>query len=67
MAKIMIKPQEPIKDALRRFKKMCDKEGIINHAKRSRYYEKPSVRKRREEAERLKSIRRGKKGGARRR
>ena len=65
MAKIIVKPDEQIKDALRRFKKICDKEGIINQAKRSNYYEKPSERRRREEAERLKSIRRAQKPSSR--
>jgi small subunit ribosomal protein S21 len=67
MAKVIIRPDEAIRDALKRFKKMCDKEGIINTAKRSNYYEKPSERRRREEAERLKSIRRAQRGKGRRR
>jgi len=70
MAKIIVKTDEQIKDALKRFKKLCDKEGIINTAKRTSYYEKPSERKRREEAERLKAIRRAQKtsaGGRRKR
>ena len=57
MVKVMVKPNEPIKEALRRFKKLCDKEGIINRVKRCARYEKPSERKRREEIERMKSLR----------
>lgn len=61
MAKIILKGTEPLKDALRRFKKICDKEGIINRTKRAARYEKPSERRRREELDRLKTIRKAQK------
>lgn len=61
MAKIIIKSSEPLKEALRRFKKMCDKEGIINRTKRSGHYEKPSQRRRRESLDRMKTIRKAQK------
>jgi small subunit ribosomal protein S21 len=32
---------------VRRFKKMCEKEGLVKDIKRNSYYEKPSERKRR--------------------
>lgn len=63
MAKIQITGDENIRDALRRFKKMCDKEGIINHSKRIAYFEKPSEKKRREESRRIKNIKRAQKLG----
>lgn len=56
MAKVLITGDETVREALRRFKKMCDKEGIINQSKRAAYYEKPSERRRREESRRLKNI-----------
>jgi len=61
MAKVIVKPNEPISEALRRFKKLCDKEGIINRSKRASRYEKPSERRRREELDRLKTIRKAQK------
>ena len=61
MAKVIVKPDESVKDALRRFKKLCDKEGIINRMKRSSRYEKPSEQQRRGELERLKTIRKAQK------
>ena len=69
MAKVIVKPSEAIEDALRRFKKLCDKEGVINRTKRSARFEQPSARRRREEQDRLKTIRKAQKigGGARRR
>jgi len=64
MAKVMLKSHEQIKDALRRFKKIVDKEGIINTYKRSSYYEKPSERRRRERNQRIKNIRKAQKPGS---
>jgi len=64
MAKILITPAENIRDALRRFKKMCDKEGIINQSKRIAYFEKPSEKKRREENRRIKNIKRAQRMGS---
>jgi small subunit ribosomal protein S21 len=61
MAKVTIRPDESLKDALRRFKKVCNKEGLINRMKRSSRYEKPSERRRREEAQRMKTIRKAQK------
>jgi len=61
MAKVIVKLNEPIGEALRRFKKLCDKEGIINRTKRAARYEKPSQRRRREELDRLKTIRKAQK------
>ncbi|ODS31893.1 MAG: 30S ribosomal protein S21 [Candidatus Scalindua rubra] len=56
MAKIQISENESLREALRRFKKMCDKEGIINQSKRYAYFEKPSDKRRREESRRVKNI-----------
>ncbi|MCP4363740.1 MAG: 30S ribosomal protein S21 [Planctomycetes bacterium] len=58
MAKVVLSGDESVRDALRRFKKICDKEGIINRSKRNAYYEKPSERRRREESRRVKNIKR---------
>ena len=56
MAKIQISENESLREALRRFKKMCDKEGIINQSKRYAYFEKPSDKRRREASRRIKNI-----------
>ena len=57
MAKIVLRANEPLKDALRRFKKLCAREGIVNRSKRIARYEKPSIQRRRAQNERLKNIR----------
>jgi len=34
---------------LRRFKKLCEKEGLTKDVRKNKYYEKPSERKRRKQ------------------
>ena len=58
MARIEVKSEEAIRDALKRFKKICDHEGIVSRSRRRNFYEKPSEKRRREATERLKNIRR---------
>ena len=48
MVKIKARGNEPIEQLLRRFKKMCEKEGLNRDIKRNSYYEKPSERRRRQ-------------------
>ena len=45
MAKIKVKDNEEMDHALRRFKKECQKSGIISDLRRHAFYEKPSVRR----------------------
>ena len=47
---------EPLEKLMRRFKKKCEKEGLIRDIKRSSYYEKPSERKRRKERKAIKRV-----------
>lgn len=39
---------ESVEQMLRRFKKLCEKEGLTKDIKRREYYEKPSERRRRD-------------------
>ena len=54
MAGIKIGNNESIDNALRRFKRECEKAGVMHELKRREYYESPSTRKKRkaQEAER---------------
>jgi len=47
---IKIKKGEPIEKALKRLKKIMDKEGMMREIRGHRYFEKPSERKRRKAA-----------------
>ena len=40
---------ESVQQMLRRFKKLCEKEGLTKDVKRRQYYEKPSERARRDQ------------------
>lgn len=39
---------ESVSQMLRRFKKLCEKEGLTKDVKRRQYFEKPSERRRRD-------------------
>ncbi len=45
MSKTVVKNNESIEDALRRFKRTVSKNGTIKDARKHEYYEKPSVRR----------------------
>jgi len=47
VTKVRVRPDEPFEKALRRFKKKCNKEGLMQRLKEINYYEKPSERRRR--------------------
>ncbi|MBE3097505.1 MAG: 30S ribosomal protein S21 [Planctomycetes bacterium] len=46
--KIRSRGSESVEQMLKRFKKLCEKEGLTKEIKRNSYYEKPSERKRRQ-------------------
>ncbi len=47
MPEVRVKENEPFENALRRFKKQCEKTGILTEIKKREHYEKPSVRRKR--------------------
>jgi len=47
MLKVRSRTGESVQQMVRRFKKLCEKEGLIRDMKRNTYYEKPSERNRR--------------------
>ncbi len=64
MAVVYVKEDESFDKALKRFKKICEKEGILTEVKRREFYEKPSVkRKRKQRAARKRLIKTLKKKG----
>ena len=50
MPVIKVRENEPFEVAMRRFKKQCEKAGILSELKRREYYDKPSVRKKKKAA-----------------
>lgn len=47
MIKVKSRVGESVQQMVKRFKKMCEKEGVIRDMKRLSYYEKPSEKNRR--------------------
>jgi len=47
MPGVKVRENESFDNALRRFKKQCEKAGILSEVRKREYYEKPSVRKKR--------------------
>jgi small subunit ribosomal protein S21 len=47
---IKVRDNEPFEVAMKRFKKQCEKAGILSELKRREYYDKPSVRKKKKAA-----------------
>jgi small subunit ribosomal protein S21 len=47
MLKVKSRTGESVQQMMRRFKKLCEKEGLIRDIKRNSYFEKPSERNRR--------------------
>lgn len=48
MIKVRPRGNESVQQMLKRFKRLCQREGLIRDMKRHSYYEKPSERKRRQ-------------------
>ena len=58
MAEIRLKDNESLDSALRRFKRSCQKAGVLSEIRKREHYEKPSVRrKKKSEAARKRSYR----------
>ena len=54
---IKVRVDGDVKFALRKLKKLIEKDGLIKEIKKHEFYEKPSEKRRRAQARRLKSIR----------
>ena len=47
MPTVNVREDEAFENALRRFKRKCEKSGILTELKKRQYYEKPSVQRKR--------------------
>jgi len=45
MPGVKINEDEPFETALRRFKKQCERAGVLSELKKRQFYEKPSVKR----------------------
>ena len=63
MPYIRVRESDSFENALKRFKKQCEKDGILSDVKKKEHYEKPSVKKKKKAIEaRKKAIKRVKMG-----
>ncbi len=51
MPKVIAREGEAFQVTLRKFKKSCEKAGLLSDIKKNNYYEKPSVERRRKDKE----------------
>jgi len=56
MIKVKARMNESLEQLLKRFKKACEKEGLIRDMKRTAFYEKPSEVRRRKERQLVRRI-----------
>ena len=47
---VILEENESFDSALRKFKKQCEKAGILSELKKRQHYEKPSVKRKKKEA-----------------
>jgi small subunit ribosomal protein S21 len=47
VTQVIIEPEESFESALKRFKKQCEKAGLLSEFKKRQHYEKPSARRKR--------------------
>jgi len=45
MPSVVVKEDESFESALRRFKKQCEKAGVLSELRKREHYDKPSVRR----------------------
>jgi small subunit ribosomal protein S21 len=53
---VTVREDEPFENALRRFKRKCEKSGILTELKKRQYFEKPSVKRKRKAMQARKKI-----------
>lgn len=59
MPSIRVRESDSFENALKRFKKQCEREGILSEIKKREHYEKPSVKKKKKAiAARKKAVKR---------
>jgi small subunit ribosomal protein S21 len=53
---VTVREDEPFENALRRFKRKCEKSGILTELKKRQHFEKPSVKRKRKAVQARKKI-----------
>lgn len=53
---VQVRDEESFENALRRFKRRCEKEGILTELRKRQHFEKPSVKRKRKAIQARKKI-----------
>lgn len=56
MPGVSVREEESFENALRRFKRKCEKSGVLTELKRRQHFEKPSVKRKRKAIQARKKI-----------
>ena len=56
MPAVQVRDEESFENALRRFKRMCEKSGVLTELKKRQHFEKPSVKRKRKAIQARKKI-----------
>ena len=56
MPAVQVRDEESFENALRRFKRKCEKSGVLTELKRRQHFEKPSVKRKRKAIQARKKI-----------
>lgn len=56
MPVVHVRDEESFENALRRFKRKCEKSGVLTELKKRQHYEKPSVKRKRKETQARKKM-----------
>ena len=56
MPQVQVRDDESFENALRRFKRKCEKAGILTELKKRQHFEKPSVKRKRKQVQARKKI-----------
>lgn len=51
MPSVRVRENESLENALKKFKKQCEKEGILSDVRKKEHYDKPSVKKKKKAIE----------------
>jgi small subunit ribosomal protein S21 len=57
LAIVYVNDDETLEQALKRFNKRVQQDGILSEARRREHYEKPSVKRKKKEAARIRKLR----------
>lgn len=58
VTKVVVEPDESFESALKRFKKQCEKAGLLSELRKRQHYEKPSVKRKRKALAARKKVKR---------